>query len=1243
MPVGAQPAGETHAMAPQETGGPDDFGYTWDDSVGMNWIDATNGVDTGMSGNSSNQAVGPISLPFSFKYYEYTYNNIYIAASGYLALTDEGYWPWWQPSIPSPAEPNNLIAPYAAPFNLATGGSTNRVYYTSGGTAPNRYFVVEWYRVTDYWSTTDLKTFEVILYESGDILMQYQSMAGSLYGASGIEDSTGMDGLEYPNTVSNNKAIRFTRPAPSARVRTWPLYQGGFTSAGETATFQIPIRNTGELGSDTYDLSISSSWTTNLYAADGNTLLTDTDGDGTVDTGAIAQGSSTTIVVKVTTPSAVNVGDQNTTNVTARSSLDTTKSKTVSLQTAIPAPFAQVFRDDVDEAMSIYLAQPGTQILKKTTYDWYDGEDMAVAETSSGFVYFWNKERDEGNVDVRELEYTLLDSLGDTVRAVSKLTDHTGATMRTYDGSPSIAVTPNGHIGVLWRRDIRQWDGANWQYNYNVYFAILDSSGNLLYGPANITNNDIWGDWDDYGVPIFYSPQIVAISDNRFVLAWQRYVRESSGSISDIYYAIRDVNGNEIKSITKFTNVAGGNNGYYGPSLTALSGNRALLAYQGPVAYAKLMSPHSPAGGPTSTYYGVLDSAGSTVKAETVIPGIGAGVDAVQLPNGRVFMAWSLWNSNKPQINFTVLDATTYDMFAGPVSLDNPATSTGDANVSVTADGADHVILTWTDYGWDYSQNLYYALVDSNGNVLTDPMIFYTSHAMEPYIEISSDGYGNTSWSTDLTPPTSQAASPEYAAGSIPVTWSGSDFWTGVANYDVQVHDGTIGAWTTWLAGTTDTSATYTAGKAGHTYYFRSVAHDTAGNVEIDLPADGDTHTTIAAHTIEGQVTNNRGQPVFNAQVIAQPAALNTVTTDATGEYILYLDSSGMYTLTASQNGFAVLPPRYEVSVTTNLSGMDFVLPPENEGVTNGGWEAGDLSGWSSGPGVTPTVEITAAHTGHYGLALQASGGTLNFWPYVTQTVSIPDTGSQPTLSFMYRAVQGGPDDALLALVSDGGETVTHTVVLTSGDWTHTWCDLSAFSGQTVTLRFGFQDQTSGQQLYIDEISVGESRMGVHPIYLPLVMRNYSDTSLFTDMILIPAGEFQMGCDNTNLSESCYSDEQPLHTVYLDVYAIGKYEVTNAQYAQCVTDGTCSLPLPDDSYTRDPYYGNPTYANYPVVNVSWYNANDYCSWVGKRLPTEAEWEKAARGSSDTRMYPWGDEEADCSWLNYDWCVGALRR
>ena len=119
------------------------------------------------------------------------------------------------------------------------------------------------------------------------------------------------------------------------------------------------------------------------------------------------------------------------------------------------------------------------------------------------------------------------------------------------------------------------------------------------------------------------------------------------------------------------------------------------------------------------------------------------------------------------------------------------------------------------------------------------------------------------------------------------------------------------------------------------------------------------------------------------------------------------------------------------------------------------------------------------------------------------------------------------------------------------------------------------------------------------------------------EQVYIPEGNFTMG------SNYGQADEQPIHSVWLDAYWIDKYEVTNAQYALCVADGACEYPDDLSSFTHGNYFGSEKYKDYPVIYVSWDDSKNYCEWAGSRLPTEAQWEKAARGDEDTRTFPWG--------------------
>jgi serine/threonine-protein kinase len=156
--------------------------------------------------------------------------------------------------------------------------------------------------------------------------------------------------------------------------------------------------------------------------------------------------------------------------------------------------------------------------------------------------------------------------------------------------------------------------------------------------------------------------------------------------------------------------------------------------------------------------------------------------------------------------------------------------------------------------------------------------------------------------------------------------------------------------------------------------------------------------------------------------------------------------------------------------------------------------------------------------------------------------------------------------------------------------------------------------------------SCGASRPA-GPILLPTPVQTAASVPYETQvrsadgmmMVFVPAGEFPMGGEIAD--PGIWEGDAPLHVVHVDSFWLDQTEVTNAQYARCVGAGICAPPTACD-------WGSPTYAQagagaLPVVCVDWAAARAYCDWAGGRLPTEAQWEKAARGPAGL-IYPWGD-------------------
>jgi len=149
------------------------------------------------------------------------------------------------------------------------------------------------------------------------------------------------------------------------------------------------------------------------------------------------------------------------------------------------------------------------------------------------------------------------------------------------------------------------------------------------------------------------------------------------------------------------------------------------------------------------------------------------------------------------------------------------------------------------------------------------------------------------------------------------------------------------------------------------------------------------------------------------------------------------------------------------------------------------------------------------------------------------------------------------------------------------------------------------------------------------PILSPVELKvNSADDA---EIVLIPAGEFLMGSDQAN-DPYFWGAEAPQHTVTVDAFWIYRTEVTQSMYLKCDEENACPAPVMINHPIAQ-QYENPRFDDYPVVMVTWQSALAYCQWAGGRLPTEAEWEKAARGT-DGRLFPWGYNSNTDGLANY---------
>lgn len=183
---------------------------------------------------------------------------------------------------------------------------------------------------------------------------------------------------------------------------------------------------------------------------------------------------------------------------------------------------------------------------------------------------------------------------------------------------------------------------------------------------------------------------------------------------------------------------------------------------------------------------------------------------------------------------------------------------------------------------------------------------------------------------------------------------------------------------------------------------------------------------------------------------------------------------------------------------------------------------------------------------------------------------------------------------------------------------------LAIISILNLDIFFRFYNAYQNRTLTMEKIrlDIAAFDLGRQSSVIPVDIKT-SEPDGMTQMY-IPEGEFFMG-----KGEVRKNDNSPQHIVYLDAFWMDKYEVSNAMYLKCMQDGACSEMVSDNTT-----YNNWIYRNHPITYVTWEQANVYCQWAGRRLPTEAEWEKAARGT-DGRKYPWGNEAPNARLANFD--------
>ena len=316
-----------------------------------------------------------------------------------------------------------------------------------------------------------------------------------------------------------------------------------------------------------------------------------------------------------------------------------------------------------------------------------------------------------------------------------------------FDRMAVPVVTADGKIGLTWFSELRDYESDT--FNDNIFFALLSATGTTILPPTQITDNTAWGrEWEDGGISL-ESPEVVAFNSGNMLISWNQTTWQSGlDPLHDIVIAVRDADGSELLAPWQFTS-ADVDNHYYHASQTWLNGSdRSFMSF---IHNGQLV-------------FNTFNSNGSIVTGDVNITDGGDAnhPDAVELSTGEILVAWEEIGLTR-QLNYALLDGNNYAELVDQTELTNDATENNQF-VSITRDDAGHGILTWQD---DVTSNLYYALVNHDGDVLTKPMAFHTVTEPGYNVWTSQSGAGNA---------------PLFLAEEDPDLWVYSEDSTGYKN-----------------------------------------------------------------------------------------------------------------------------------------------------------------------------------------------------------------------------------------------------------------------------------------------------------------------------------------------------------------------------------------------------------------------------------------------------------------------------